>query len=215
VKPDGARHPAYELLADFYTNEFRAMIVNLAEARVRELQIRVVYLYGLYESGGIHGSSSDAWRKVARESRSVIEDIKRVDDESLGSAHRIAKYEYLSFVYALAASVETRAREAKDLADQSLGAASEALRWIAGVRQAASRGEVDAQKVSKWLTEGEDEDRIGLVVVIARSIKSRGNDDLTSDRRDVELALSKVDPQYAQRFPPEAHPDVRRVLRRR
>jgi pimeloyl-ACP methyl ester carboxylesterase len=213
VKPDGAKHPAYELLADFYTNDFTSMIVQLAEARIRELQTRVVYLYGLYESAGTPGSGSEAWRMVARESRSVIERMKQVDDGSLRSAHGIAKYEYLSFAYALAASVETRVADARQLADQSLSAADEALKRIGSAMQAAASGNVESQKVTKWLEEGEDENRIGVLVVIARAIKSRGNDDVKSERQAVELALSKVDPQYAQRFPPDAHPDVRRVLR--
>jgi hypothetical protein len=182
----------------------------LTEAKVRDLKTRAAYLYGFYQSTGSYGVDSDPGRIVRRDAGPLAADMLLIDDDSLGPAHRIAKYEYAAFAYVLAASLETRPAQANRLANDALKAASHAVLRISDVIDAAARGDPHAQAISKWLRESEDLNRVRSLIVIAHAIRVRAGG--ASGRQEVEAALNEVDPDYLQRFPPTAHPDVKRVL---
>jgi len=211
VKPDSREHPAYELLADFFRDEFRGMEIERAQDKLLQLKSQLMQLYGLYEASGTYGTQSEAARQVTLNAEPLGKEILRIDDDSLGAGFVIAKYEYVCFANVLAASLERRPDPARSLAEDALDAASRALARRKDILRAAEQGDLKARQIEAWLNAGEEANRLRFLMAVAHAIRARTG--IEGARRDVLETLQEIDPSYLQRFPAAVHPDVGRVLR--
>lgn len=209
VKPFSRKHPGYELLADFFNQEFNEVLKNSVDSSVSEyvdeLSQKVLILRGDYEASNDEGDISS--RKVRREAAPLAAQLANISNKDLGLAHKIEKHEYAAYCYILAASVETDQSVRCENSQKALILSKEALQYIELTKRLASEADSEGKAALEWMVKNQDEDRVKFLVVLAHSINLKAGGD--SKFADVRKNLRDINTQYFSDWTTSnMHPDL-------
>lgn len=173
------------------------------EEAVESLRNKVIRLSGVHQAMNNWGPHAAA--EVRENAPKLGQQLMNIADKDMDMKHTIMKYQSASFSLSMAACVEPNESEKITLANQTIDAGKTALVLIENVKNQASGGDKEAQKVYEWIASKQRKEFGHFNIALCYAIKARLGDQAAHE--DVEKHLNSIPCSYQEKYPLKMEPD--------
>ncbi len=174
------------------------------ENSILSLEQKAIALHSDYKSIDDSVANDNSKNIVKKEASKLGRQILNIQDDKLGMAAKITKYDTALMVFVMAASVETNKSARTLFADKAIKSGNDALESIDVAFSYAKSAKPEYQEIESWINDNEKEDYINYLLAGAYAIKVKDGDVAWVDETKKRInAISKGKGGYLEREPLE------------